>query len=109
VVDVDGGFGYAVIADTPDDGYFDVRPVPKSQVSAPRLVWTGSQRTFRYARRALYHFSSHGGYVALAKRYREYARGIGVLATFTDKLKRNPNLVRLFGAPDVWGDGSLRF
>jgi Glycosyl hydrolases related to GH101 family, GH129 len=109
VVDVDHGFGYAVIADTPDDGYFELRPVPNAQVSAPRLVWTSSSRTFRYPRRAQYYFAARGGYVALAKRYREYARSIGVLATFTEKLKRNPNLSRLFGAPDVWGDGSLRF
>jgi hypothetical protein len=109
VCDVDRGFGYALIVETPDDGYFETRPVPGSQVSAPRLVWTASQRQFRYPRRAIYHFAAKGGYVALAKRYREYARKVGVLKTFTEKLKENPNLTRLFGAPDVWGDPSLRF
>jgi len=109
VCDVDRGFGYALIADTPDDGYFEMRPVPNTQFSAPRLVWTASERQFRYARRAIYRFAAKGGYVALAKRYREYARQLGVLTTFTEKLKQNPNLVRLFGAPDLWGDGSLRF
>jgi hypothetical protein len=109
VCDVDRGFGYALIVETPDDGYFETRQVPGSQVSAPRLVWTASQRQFRYPRRAIYHFAAKGGYVALAKRYREYARKIGVLKTFTEKLKENPNLTRLFGAPDVWGDPSLRF
>lgn len=109
VCDVDRGFGYALIADTPDDGYIDVRPVAGTEVSAPRLVWTASNRQFRYARRAIYQFAAKGGYVALAKRYRDYARALGVLVPFREKLKRNPNIARLFGAPDVWGDGSLRF
>jgi hypothetical protein len=78
-------------------------------VYAPRLVWTASQRQFRYSRRAIYHFAAKGGYVALAKRYREHTRKLGVLTTFTEKLKKNPNIARLFGAPDVWGDSSLRF
>jgi hypothetical protein len=109
VCDVDRGFGYALIADTPDDGYIEMQAVPGAQVSAPRLVWTGSHRQFRYPRRAIYHFAAKGGYVALAKRYREYARKLGVLTPFTEKLKQNPNLTRLFGAPDVWGDSTLSF
>ena len=109
VCDVDRGFGYAMIADTPDDAYIDMRSVPGTEVSAPRLAWTSSRRQFRYARRTIYYFAAKGGYVVLAKRYREYARKIGVLVPFTEKLKQNPNLTRLFGAPDVWGDASLRF
>jgi hypothetical protein len=109
VCDVDRGFGYALIADTPDDGYIELRAVPGAQVSAPRLVWTASYRQFRYPRRAIYHFAATGGYVALAKRYREYARTLGVVTPFAEKLKQNPNLARLFGAPDVWGDGTLGF
>jgi hypothetical protein len=109
VVDVDGGFGYALIADTPDDGYIDLRAVAGAPVYAPTLVWTASNRQFRYARRAIYHFAAKGGYVALAKRYREYARQLGIVVPFSEKLKKNPNVARLFGAPDVWGDGSLRF
>jgi hypothetical protein len=109
VCDVDRGFGYALIADTPDDGYIEMRTIPGTQVSAPQLVWTASQLRFRYARRTIYHFAAEGGYVALAKYYRAYARKFGVIAPFTEKLKQNPNLARLFGAPDVWGDGSLRF
>ncbi|MCL4393345.1 MAG: glycoside hydrolase, partial [Chloroflexi bacterium] len=31
------------------------------------------------------------------------------IVPFSEKLKRNPNIARLFGAPDVWGDGTLRF
>jgi hypothetical protein len=109
VCDVERGFGYALIADTPDDGYIEMRPVPGSEASAPRLVWTASHRQFRYPRRAIYHFAAKGGYVALAKRYREYARKLGVVKTFTEKLKQNPNLASLFGAPDVWGDATLSF
>ncbi len=109
VCDVDRGFGYALIADTPDDGYIELRAVPGTHVSAPRLVWLASHRRFRYARRAIYHFAAKGGYVALAKYYRVYARKLGFVKTFSEKLKENPNISRLFGAPDVWGDGTLRF
>jgi hypothetical protein len=66
-------------------------------------------RTFRYARRAIYRFSASGGYVALAKGYRAYAKEHGLIVPFTEKLKKNPNIARAFGAPDVWGNGSLRF
>jgi hypothetical protein len=66
-------------------------------------------RTLRYPRVVLYHFAARGGYVALAKRYREFAREQGLIVPFTEKLKKNPNIARLFGAPDVWGDASLAF
>jgi hypothetical protein len=111
VCDLSKGHGYAVIADTPDDGYFDVASATREGrvISAPRIVWRPSMRTLRYPRRALYRFASRGGYVALAKSYRAYARGLGLIAPFTEKVKKNPNIARAFGAPDVWGRSSLAF
>ncbi len=47
--------------------------------------------------------------MALAKAYRAYAKEKGLIVPFSEKLKKNPNLQRLFGAPDVWGDSTLRF
>jgi hypothetical protein len=107
VVDLGKGLGYAIIVETPDDGSFEM--VTQGAFSAPRVVWMASKREFRYPRRMFYHFSPRGGYVALAKRYRAYAKQTGLLVTFAEKLKKNPNIRRLFGAPDVWGNPTLEF
>ena len=66
-------------------------------------------RTVNHSGEIEVHFSPRGGYVALAKRYRAYAAEHGLIVTLAEKLKKNPNLQRLFGAPDVWGDAGLRF
>lgn len=105
------GLGYAIIVETADDGAIEVKPRREGdkELSAPQVLWTACRKQFAYPRRLVYHFASQGGYVALAKRYREYAKAQGLIVPFSEKLKRNPNLARLFGAPDVWGDASLKF
>jgi hypothetical protein len=111
VCDVDEGFGYALVVETPDDAFIRVKNVKSGdrELAGPQAGWAASKGQFRYPRRLFYHFSPRGGYVALAKRYRAYARASGLLVPFSEKLKQNPNLGRLFGAPDVWDDGSLKF
>jgi len=111
VCDLERGFGYAMIASTPDDGVFEMQAVTRNgrEIVAPRMVWNASKQEFRYPRRLIYHFSSRGGYVALAKRYRAYAKELRLIVPFSEKLKKNPNIARLFGAPDIWGDPSLQF
>ena len=111
VCDLKTGTGYAILIETSDDGYVECRDCEiagRKQV-APRIGWRPSKGKFAYPRRLIYHFAPSGGYVALAKRYREYARGQGLLVSFAEKLKKNPNIGRLFGAPDVWGDAGLDF
>ncbi len=111
VCDLDKGAGYALVVETDDDAC--IRLVKNQRDGgeswAPQVGFQASHGEFRYPRKFFYHFASQGGYVALAKRFREFARQQGLLVTFREKLKRNPNLSRLFGAPDVWGDGSLKF
>ncbi len=41
-----------------------------------------------------------GGYVDIAKAYREVARRRGYLKTLAEKMRENPNVARLFGAAD---------
>ena len=111
LTDLDKGHGYALILDTPDDCGVNMeqRSVDGRTTRVPRVRWRGSYKSFRYARRMTYRFCPKGGYVALAKAYRAYAKSRGLLVTLAEKAKRNPNVRRLFGAPDLWGDSSLNF
>lgn len=111
VCDLTKGLGYALIVETTDDAFIQVVSAKAGgrELAAPRIGWEPSKKTFAYARRCFYHFASGGGYVALAKRYRAYAQQQGLVVPFAEKLKKNPNIARLFGAPDVWGDASLAF
>ena len=111
VCDLEKGSGYAIIVETTDDAVIEVRgwKAGQGEVVAPRLLWSPSKRAFAYPRSFFYHFAAKGGYVALAKRYREYARQQGLVVPFAEKVKTSANIARLFGAPDVWGDASLKF
>lgn len=111
VCDLREGHGYALIVETDDDAVIRVVKTPRDghDLWMPQAGFRESHRAFRYPRRFFYHFASGGGYVALAKRFREFAREQGLIVPFSEKLKKNPNIIRLFGAPDVWGDATLKF
>lgn len=109
--DLESGAGLALVVETPDDASIEVREVDVGgrKLLGPRVVFQPSRKQFRYPRRFFYHFSPRGGYVALAKRYREHARVEGLLVTLEEKARKNPAVARIFGAADVWGDASLSF
>ena len=111
VCDLARGTGYMIIVETSDDGSLacPAFKVAGRDFAAPEIHWGPSKGAFAYPRKLIYHFAPRGSYVALAKRYRAYAAQHGLLVPFAEKVKKNPNITRLFGAPDVWGDGSLRF
>jgi hypothetical protein len=100
-----------MIIDTSDNGEirFTNYEVGGRKLVAPQLTWVSSKRKFAYPRRLIHRFLPTGGYVAMAKAYRQHAGQQGLLVTLTEKLKRNPNLRRLFGAPDIWGNATLDF
>jgi hypothetical protein len=64
--------------------------------------WDTQKGQFGYARRLRYVFFDHGGHVAIAKRYLEYARQIGLLKTLAEKRRENPNVDLLVGAANIW-------
>jgi hypothetical protein len=109
--DLDRGDGYMMLVETDDDGAIKMEEatIGNRTVEAPRVFWTPSLKKFGYARKVLYHFSSQGNYVAMAKRYRAYVQQRGLIVTLAEKATKNPNITRLFGAPDVWGDCNLAF
>jgi len=110
--DLNSGRGYMLLLETSDDSEVTMQRIATKDsrsVVAPQVTWRPQKGAFGYPRSVLYHFESKGGYVALCKFYRQYAKARGLVVPFTEKLKKNPNLSRLFGAPDVWGDASLNF
>jgi len=105
VLDTEKGFGYAIIIETADDGFVECKHyrAGEREIVAPQVGWWGQKGKFGYPRRMFYHLVSEGGYVAIAKAYRAYAKEQGLLVTLREKAKRNPNVRKLFGAADVWG------
>jgi hypothetical protein len=111
VANLESGWGYACIFDTPHDARIELVATSSAKPSplAAGPVWAPSLGKWGYTRKALYRFSATGGYVSTAKAYRAYAQEHGLLKTLREKMKRRPDLAKLLGAPDVWGADGLRF
>jgi len=97
---VDNGKGWMVIVETPDDASVDISRrdgllciLPEWE---PQKQHFGSDRVIRYI------FSNGGGYVAMAKRYREYAKKTGLFKTLEEKRKTLPAVDLLVGAVNIW-------
>ncbi len=107
--DLTGGQGYLGILETPDDATFRGAKVATEtgEVLAVQPVFRPQQGRFGYARRVLYHFADRGGYVALAKRYRAYARQTGLLKTLAEKRVERPAIDRLVGAVNIYAGGDF--
>ena len=101
VSDAKTGAGVLTILRTPDDAHVEVtRRVGGTLFAQP--AWEATRGQFGYTRSLLYVFSSSGGYVAQAKRYRAYAKSIGLFKTLAQKRRLNPNVDKLVGAVNVW-------
>ncbi len=97
---LDGGSGWMAIIETPDDAAVAIPRhdgllglVPEWQ---PQKQKFGSERIIRYD------FLDDGGYVGMAKRYREYAKKTGLFKTLDEKRKTVPAVDLLVGAANVW-------
>ncbi|MDG3003543.1 glycoside hydrolase [Paludisphaera mucosa] len=97
---VDGPKGLMAIVETPDDASIRVPRVDGRLCLAP--LWDPQKNAFGPSRRLRYVAIDDGGYVAMAKRYREYAKSIGLLKTLAEKRAANPNIDKLVGAVNVW-------
>ncbi|MBI5835441.1 MAG: hypothetical protein HZB16_24325 [Armatimonadetes bacterium] len=95
------GDGYALMACTPHDTALRLTPVGDKQV--PQAVWLSQMGRVGSTRRMRYEFVPRGGYVALAKRFRQIGVKQGFVDTLTAKTRRTPATTRLGGAPNVWG------
>lgn len=96
----DGAQGHAAIIESPDDALIDIRRHNGLLDVGP--LWGAQKGAFGYARTLRYVFFDKGGHVAMAKRYREYAKQHGFFKTLADKRLENPNVDLLIGAVNVW-------
>jgi len=97
------GDGVMVLLETPADAMIDLAPDAEKR-HWPQVRWMPSMGVFGYPRRVSYRFLPEGGYVALAKHYREYVRAQGRLRTLAEKAAAKPRVAWLRGAPSIWGD-----
>ena len=96
----DGQRGVMAIVETPDDAAVRVPRLDGLLCLAPE--WQGQKGQFGPPRVIRYAFLDRGGYVAMAKRYRQHAITTGLFKTLADKRKANPNIDLLIGAVNVW-------
>ncbi len=101
VTAAEGGAGYMAILGTPDDARIEITRRGAQELYI-RPLWEASRGQFAYERTARYVFFTQGGYVAQAKRYREYAKAAGLFKSLAEKRRDNPNLDKLIGAVNVW-------
>jgi len=96
----DGARGWMGILETPDDAAIRLNRADGKLLVSPE--WDGQKGRLGYARRLRYVFLDQGGHVAIAKRYRQYARQMGRLKTLEEKRRENPNVDLLLGAVNIW-------
>ena len=100
IADDASGAGWMAIVETPDDAACQVSDA--GGCVTPGVVWEPQKQRWGYARRLRFVFFDRGGHVAMAKRYRAYAKENGLLKTFDEKIAERPLVRRLLGAPNVW-------
>lgn len=100
-IDPASGAGVMTILRTPDDARIDINRQQGSSLFI-RPLWEASRGKFGYERKLVYVFFDKGGYVAEAKRYRQYAHEAGLFKSLADKRRENPNVDLLVGAANVW-------
>ena len=75
----------------------ELSPYPRIAVATP--VWQSVKGEFAYPRNLIYRFLPGGTHVDMAKYYREFATKQGLCSSLKDKVSRNPEVEKLFGAP----------
>jgi hypothetical protein len=101
----DGRAGLIAIAETQNDATarsYKPGALGKGTAGAWSFAWQPSKGTYAYERRLRVRRIAAGGYVAIAKAYREHARASGLVVTLKDKAAKNPNVDKLLGAIDLW-------
>ncbi len=94
------GAGWMAIVETADDAA--VRLPRRNGLLCLVPEWQPQKGSFGPPRTIRYVFFDRGGYVAMAKRYREHAKKTGLFKTLEEKRKAIPAVDLLVGAVNVW-------
>ncbi|MBN2509206.1 MAG: carbohydrate binding domain-containing protein [Spirochaetales bacterium] len=100
-----GGSGaLMVLSLTPDDVYASYsRPGGKdNEPSGFSFMWKSQRGQWGYRRVLEFRFVETGGYVGIAKAYRDIAKEQGKLVTLREKREKVPELDRLIGSANIW-------
>ena len=100
IVEPRNGAAAMSIVETPDDA--DVLFPQETGLLSFQPRWEASKGAFGYDRKLRHCYFNQGGYVGMAKRYREYAKQNVPFKTLRTKQQQNPNVDRLVGAANVW-------
>ncbi len=74
------------------------REPSEPRILSGSVIWQASRGEFRYPRVLRYRFLPQGGYVEMAKVYREVARRQGEFVALKERVAQNPKVDRLIGA-----------
>ncbi len=74
--------------------------LPGKRYSSLTPIWRASRGKLRYTRRMSVKLTENG-YVGMAKRYRELVKASGRFVSLEEKIKMNPAVAGMIGAPDL--------
>ncbi|MBN2442106.1 MAG: carbohydrate binding domain-containing protein [Spirochaetales bacterium] len=96
--------GIMFISTTPDDNYlrFHKPDTSKHSLSGWTFMWKPQNGMWGYKRELKILLIDEGGYVGMAKAYRQYAREKNLLVTLKEKRETVPGVDLLIGAANVW-------
>ncbi|WP_291123482.1 glycoside hydrolase, partial [Flavobacterium sp. UBA6046] len=100
IVDKQFETGYMAILETPYDAILNTQKV--DNLITFSTVWMPSMGKFGYDRKVSYHFFNKGGYVAQAKKYREYIWKKNQVITLKENQKKTPALEKMIGAVHLY-------
>lgn len=96
-----------MLVETPWDAEFKAFVQTSSKCLTATTQWGPQMGVWGEPRRVRLIFFDKGGHVAMAKRFRRYAKGMGWVRTFKEKAIQRPDVLKLPGALNFWfwGDG----
>ncbi|MBM7868327.1 hypothetical protein GTO89_15915 [Heliobacterium gestii] len=99
----DGDRGLMTLLETPDDSAAQIERIDGMLAVSPQ--WDPQKGRLGYSRRLRYVLFDKGGFVAMAKRYRDQVREAGRWVSLEEKIRLNPMAGKLIGAASVWYTG----
>ena len=92
------GNAFSAIVETPYDASL-VSRYGKHLAFLNSVYWQTSLGKISYERKIRFIFHNHGSYNTIAKDYRKYLMDRNQLVTLDEKIKKNPNIKNILGAP----------